>query len=508
MDIIKNPKIYSNPLKLLNLLKTKPEKYWIKRGEKRALTLFHMMADRVPAYKDFLKKSKISPKNIKSISDFKKVPTIDKDNYLRKYSIEKLCWDGKFKEKSWTIAATSGSSGEPFYFPRNKLQDLQYATTAELYLLNNFNIDKQSTLYINGFGMGIWIGGVFTYQAIKYVAENKKYNLSIITPGTSKEEIIKSVREFGNKFDQIIIGGYPPFIKDMIDDGTLGGIKWNDYNIKFVFSAEGFTEEFRDYIASKIGLKNTFTDTLNHYGTVDLGTMAHETPLSILTRRIINKNSLMDIFFHRGNKSPTLVQYLPEMFYFEEDENSLLCSAFSGLPLIRYDLKDNGGIFSLEQITNKLDQNNIQFKKLIDKNGLSEKVWNLPFIFIFERNDFTVKLSGANIYPEEIKKALLNKDFSSYITGKFTMTVNADERLNQKLHIYIETRKGKKINDELHETILSKIIKQLLNDNSEYRYLYTHFNKERLIPKIYFLSYEDPTYFNPGGKQKWVKKTT
>lgn len=35
------------------LLKTKPESYWNKLGEKRALQLFHLASEIVPAYKDF-----------------------------------------------------------------------------------------------------------------------------------------------------------------------------------------------------------------------------------------------------------------------------------------------------------------------------------------------------------------------------------------------------------------------------------------------------------------------
>ena len=146
------PTEFNQPLRLLSLLKEYPESFWIQKGEHRVLTLFHQMANHVPAYKDFLRKHHLDPDKIKTISDFKNVPTVDKDNYLREYSLESLCWDGDLKGRQMTIAATSGSTGEPFYFPREKLQDHQYSLTAELYLVNNFAIDKKSTLYINGFG--------------------------------------------------------------------------------------------------------------------------------------------------------------------------------------------------------------------------------------------------------------------------------------------------------------------------------------------------------------------
>lgn len=195
--------------KLQQRLKIKPESYWTKRGERMALTLFKEMSQRIPAYKDFLKKNGFDSKKVRTIEDFKQVPLIDKDNYLRQYPREMLCWDGEFSNRQWVISTTSGSTGEPFYFPRTDLQDEYYTLTAELYLRENFQIQNRTTLYIDAFAMGAWIGGVFTYEAIKRVAE-KGYKLSIITPGVNKVEVVNAVRKLGDHFDQVLIGCYPP----------------------------------------------------------------------------------------------------------------------------------------------------------------------------------------------------------------------------------------------------------------------------------------------------------
>ena len=190
----------------LNELIKRPALYWEKRGESFALQYFKKISQNIPAYNKFLKSKKIDPKQIKTISDFKKIPLVDKKNYLKKYPYEDLFVDSKFADKHWVISSTSGSTGVPFYFPRTDEQDLQYALTAELYLLTNFQINKKTTLYINGFAMGVWIGGLFTYQAIKHVASENKYKLSIINPGINKTEILNAVKKLGSYFDQIIIG--------------------------------------------------------------------------------------------------------------------------------------------------------------------------------------------------------------------------------------------------------------------------------------------------------------
>ena len=175
--------------------------------------------------------------------------------------------------------------------------------------------------------MGVWIGGVFTFSALREVA-NMGYPLSVMTPGINKLEVIRAIKNIGHEFDQIIIGSYAPFLKDILDDGVEAGIDWNKLPVKFVFSAEAFSEEFRDYLAEKTSI-DPLTDTLNHYGTVDLGTMAHETPYAIMIRRLAYKNKKLFVeLFGQDARTPTLAQYDPRLFYFEEfTPGSICCTA-------------------------------------------------------------------------------------------------------------------------------------------------------------------------------------
>lgn len=500
------PKGFKNITSLEEKLHTRPEKDWSKMGEMRALKLFHAMAERVPAYKDFLKKNSFKPDYVKSIKDFGKIPPIDKDNYLRAYTLPMLCWDGEFKDKPWTISTTSGSTGEPFYFPRNESQDWQYAISAELYLRSNFDIQNKSTLYIVAFPMGAWIGGLFTYEALKIIAETRNYNLSIITPGVHKKEVIAAVKQLGGQFDQVIIGSYAPFLKDILDDGEREGIRWGDYNLGFIFSAEAFSETFRDYVIEKAGLKDPLRRTLNHYGTVDLGTMAHETPVSILLRRELIKNPVAyEKIFNREKRLPTVAQYNPALFYFEDIEGVLHCSAFSGLPLVRYDLKDSGSIVSSKDLNEQLKSVNIDLSSLSKKAGISDTVWNLPYVCVYERNDFSVSFYAFQIYPEMIRRPLQDKSLDQFVTGKFTMLVDYDETGQQNLEINIELKADVIETEKLHNHLKSMLVEALLTDSSEYRETHKQYG-EKVHPIIILWPYEDETYFKAGVKQKWVKK--
>lgn len=486
-------------------LHERPEFAWVRSGQKQALNLFHAMAAEVPAYKDFLKSRKFSPSSVTRIADFSKIPPIDKDNYLRKYPTEMLCWRGDFTSRQWVISATSGSSGMPFYFPRSREQDSQYALSAELYLRSNFAIHKRTTLYIIAFPMGIWIGGVFTYEALKIISEKDEYKLSIMTPGIHKQEVIKAVKQFGKSFDQIIIGAYAPFLKDILEDGKHEGIRWSDYKVGFIFSAEAFTERFRDYVIRETKPDNILTATLNHYGTVDLGTMAHETPESILIRRELVDRQLLTVLFPENVRQPTFAQYHPGQFYFEEELGNLFCSANSGLPLVRYDLKDYGGILSQAHVHQRLLNAGIDIVQLKGQRKIDQSAWNLPFVYVYERNDFSVSYYAFQLYPDTIRHFVEQEELRIYLTGKFTIFVDYSKRGRQRLNLVFELQRNIEANNNLTASITQKLHQMLVEHSSEYRETFKIVGLA-VKPRVRLLPYEDVAYFKPGIKQKWVLK--
>lgn len=499
------PRGYRNAEVLHHRLHTVPERVWQKRGEERALELFRQMAQRVPAYQDFLKKHHFSPNSVQNIKDFGKIPPINKDNYLRQYPKEMLCWDGEFAHGQWVISTTSGSTGTPYYFPREHLQDLHYATVAELYLRTNFQIQQKSTLYIVAFPMGAWIGGLFTYEALKIVANNGGYDLSIITPGIHKQEVINAVKQLGKSFDQIIIGAYAPFLKDILDDGKREGIVWSDFDLGFVFSAEAFTENFRNYVFEITKPKNPLLCTLNHYGTVDLGTMAHETAETILIRRKLVEDNNLNVLLPENRRQPTLCQYNPDLFYFESESNNLFCTANSGLPLVRYDLKDYGGVISRKDVYRRLKQADINIDALIKEAKIEDSLWNLPYVYVYERNDFSVSYYAFLIYPDMIRRALQADELKDKITGKFTMLVDYDSTGRQRLDVHVELKHGLKAQPKLAQQVQDLIHNSLLEESSEYRET-AKMVGEAVKPIVTLWPYEDLTYFRPGTKQKWVMK--
>ena len=487
--------------KILKDIREKKSAYWEKVRERNALSLFHKAAERVPAYKDFLKKHGIAHRSIKTFNDFQSVPHTNKDNYLREYPLAALTWDNNI-QRSLVFTSTSGSTGAPFYFSRTNKLDWQYSVAQELFFSNR--PQKGPTLVIVCFGMGVWIGGLITYKAIELMSNRQKYPVSILTPGINKDEIFHALKSLAPHFRHTVLCGYPPFIKDLIDEAAERGVDLKALDVRYTFAAESFTEEFRDYIAEHSGIIDPSTGTMNVYGSADIGAMAFETPMSIGARRAaVMHGSLFKSLFSGTQKTPTLAQYIPEFICFESVERSILLTGDNSIPLIRYAIGDNGGVMSFTEFKNIVTDFEQMPKKTAEKLLAGPE---LPFVYIYERSDFSTKLYGAIIFPEHIKAGLMDRKVQKYVTSKFTMITQTNKQHDEYLEINVEMKKGVKSSSELKKMITESIVRHLRTKSAEYENNY-HQSPERQTPDIILWPYENQEYFKPGIKQKWVKKS-
>lgn len=504
MEFFNNEK--SKAEKILKAIKEKGSDFWMREREKQSLALFKKAAKNVPAYKDFLQKNKIQAEKIKTWQDFQGVPPVDKKSYLRQYPLEQLCWDGSLK-KPLVFTSTSGSTGEPFYFPRSESIDWQSSIIHELFFRQNSGYKDKSTLVVVCFGMGVWIGGLLTYEAFEMTSRRSDYPVSILTPGINKEEIFKALKKLSPKFDQTIVVGYPPFIKDLIDEASGQGIDISKLNPRLIFAAEVFTESFRDYISQKAGIRNPYLDIMHIYGSADIGTMAWETSVATLIKRLSLGNSdLFNKLFSPINKTPTLAQFNPSFVSFEAPDGEVFLTGDNAIPLIRYAIGDRGGVISFKDAVSNLEQHGYDIKNEIDKAGINGYVNELPLVYIYERSDMSTKLYGAIIHAEHIRDALRNKLLEGSLTGRFTMSTELTKNQDQYLEINVELKSNIEESETLRDITKKIIVESLLNNNSEYKNNY-NLIPDKVIPKLIFWSYEHPQYFKAGIKQKWIKKT-
>lgn len=459
------------------------EKELIKQAEKRVLSLFAKASKRVPAYQDFLKKHAINPVLIKTVADYKKIPITTKENYIDKYKFKERCWDGNL-ETMHMISTSSGTTGKPHFWPRNFKNEVEGAYIHELLFRYLFTIDKQKTLFINGFALGNWIAGTFTSACVNLIAL-KGYPLTMMSPGYNAEAIIEILEEVACEYKQVILSGHVPFLKEIAE---MAAKKKIFTNIKLLGTGQGITENWREYVLKTLGVKSDSISVINLYGSADSALMGFETPFSISLRRLFYNDLGLNKRFFREDRIPSLYNYDPRFTYFEAEKNELCITKNLGCPLFRYNIHDEGGIVSYAEMS---------------KNGdISEDQWQLPFVYLFGRDKFMVKIYGANVYSEHVEHALNHERLQSLLSGRNILQLEFDEDQNPQMICRIELNPDISATPELIKLIEEIFVEEIRRLNSEYKDMLNRMG-DKGKPKIILHEHGHPQYF-PKGK---IKKT-
>lgn len=468
----------------------------------QVLSLFHRVIQTVPAYHDFLQQQGVDPNQIETLDDFATLPLTTKDNYLRQFPLPRLCRDGKL-ETCDMIAVSSGSTGEPTFWPRFISDEYQISTRFEQIFADSFAADQKRTLAVVCFALGTWVGGMYTANCCRHLA-SKGYPLTVITPGNNKAEILRVVQALGPMFDQVVLLGYPPFLKDVIDTGLVEGISWPQYHLKWVMAGEVFSEAWRDLVGERVGSTRPCFDSASLYGTADAGVLGNETPLSICIRRFLADHPTIAAELFGESRLPTLVQYDPKSRYFEvTEEGTLLFSGDNGIPLIRYHICDRGGILSYDQMLAFLQARGFDAVATLQQQG-HVPIRPLPFVYVFGRSHFTVSFFGANIYPENVTVGLEQLEICDWVTGKFVMQVQTDADQNSHLVIDVELAPDEVASPARTDAIAASVLHQLRRLNSEFA---NYVPESYQTPQIYLRPNGDPAYFPVGVKHRYTRPT-
>lgn len=379
------------------------------------LELFRQVSAQVPAYGAFLAERGIDPDDVQTMVDFTALPILDKASYHSRFPLPQLCRGGRLDANDM-IAVSSGSSGTPTIWPRSPIDELATTPRFEQVFRDGFAAHERSTLAVVCFPLGTWVGGLFTLACIRQLTI-KGYPITVVAPGNNKAEILRVLPELAPHFDQTVLLGYPPFVKDVVDTGVAAGIDWTSYAVKLVLAGEVFSEEWRDLLAERTGMRDPVRDVASLYGTADAGVLATETPLSVAIRRFLAGRPDLARRLFGDSRLPTLAQYDPASRFFETRDGTLLFTADNGIPLIRYHIADEGGLVPHADMLAFCAANGF----VPDAPGP-----DLPFVFVFGRSLFTVSYFGANVYPENVTVGLEQPGVSSWVTGKFVLETVED----------------------------------------------------------------------------------
>jgi phenylacetate-CoA ligase len=451
----------------------------------------------VPAYREFLGEHGIAADEIRTPQDFARLPLTTKEGYLRRHALAELCRGGALEDCDM-VAVSSGSTGQPTVWPRFLSDELSVAARFEQVFHDSFEADRRRTLAVVCFALGTWVGGMYTAACCRHLAA-KGYPLVVATPGNNRDEILRVVEELGPAFEQVVLLGYPPFVKDVIDSGLARGVEWPRYGIRLVLAGEVFSEEWRTLVGGRTGSTSPCGDSASLYGTADAGVLGCETPLSVAIRRFLAREPEAAAALFGEARLPTLVQYDPTSRFFETKDGTLLFTGDNGVPLVRYHIADEGGLVGFDEMLSFLGERGFDPSAELGGGRVARP---LPFVYVFGRSHFTVSYFGANVYPENVTVGLEQPPVCDWVTGKFVLESREDSDRNRHLALVVELAPGVEADTEKERAIAESVVGELVRLNSEFA---NYVPPEHRRPRVELRAPGDPEWFPVGVKHRYTR---
>lgn len=435
-------------------------------GVKTALSTFQSAVRDVDAYPVFLSDQGFDPNTVRTAEDFARIPPMTKANYIAAYNLSQLMV-GSSATAACIWSSSSGSSGSSSYWPRAELS-VEQSVLLHDRILRQLGADSTKTLVVVCFAMGNWIGGTYTLRAIELLRD-KGFPVSAVAPGVHVDAVRESISKLGALYEQVIVAGYPPFVRDVLDGAGPAVLS---LDLKFLLAGESIAEEWRDGILSLVGKCQRPEDICLVYGTADAGMMGHETPTTIAVRRLALADSRLDhALFGGAAASSTLVEYDSSMRYVETDEDGfLLFTVDNTIPLVRYRINDIGRVLTASEIESELDGLGIDLE-------ITTTTAASGFIVLERRADVATSFYAVNIYPEPVRTALADRAFADITTGKFFFTEHLGDDLRACLSLHVELRAGiesaMRADAACADSIRRRVVEALRSASTEFCELHT-----------------------------------
>jgi phenylacetate-CoA ligase len=468
----------------------------MRQAEEKVLTLFHQAAANVPAYNAFLKKSGVYPADIRTMDDFRQLPLTDKENYIDAYDLASRSWFGKLS-LSHFVAVSSGTTGQPHLWPRTLQTELEGARQHEFFLQEFFEVNQRKTLVIDGFYMGNSMAGTFTLACLQLL-QLKGLPFTITTPGPSDKDILTFIHALHREFDQTIIFGYPPLLKEVVHQVCQHQDVIDVTKLRLVCAGQAFTENWRDYLLNKLGGMVNKPPIMSVYGSSDAGLMGFETLLSIQIRRSLAKQDDITQYFFGDERLPSLYVYDPRTIFFESPAGELCFTINNGAQFIKYNINDRGDVIPFQQMISLMRQH------LPDsQDWVSNNCGAFPFVYVFGRDRFMAKVCGVPIYSEYVQQALNHASLAPYVTGNFVLENVEDDDHNILLVCRVELEQGIQAEAELQKAMSEIFIQEFITLSPLYKNILGIMG-EKAKPHIILYDYQDSQYFDPDGSKKFA----
>lgn len=418
-------------------------------GKWKAWLVYEYAKKNVPAYAQFIEQNEKKEVSVTGWDpDFTAIPPMEKESYIKKYSIEARCAGGKLPKTGAVIDESSGTSGMPNNWVRGtkERRAVKYALQTAVHFL----VGDKPIFYINAFALGPWATGMNVSMSLVDIAVLK-------STGPDVKKIEHTLNLFGPSYNYII-SGYPPFLKGLIDSTA---VDWGKYRIIVFFGGEGMSEGMRDY------LLNGFQKIYGSYGASDLEiNIAAENDFTIaLRRKMISNKELYEKIVKHGTL-PMVFQYNPLDYYIESNKEGellvTLCRKENIAPKVRYNIHDLGHVLRFPELRKILSEVGLSL------NDIGPTQTDLPLLFHYGRSDMSVAFYGSKIIPSEIEDIIFRNALFAKEVNSFSLITTEDKNANKRLILALEMNEGKEPLSNKKD-VAQKVFDELKNINQDYR---------------------------------------
>jgi phenylacetate-CoA ligase len=420
-------------------------------GTWRLWLAFEQARKRVPAYTQLLAEHGEPQVGLRGFTpDFSALPVTDKENYVRRFSIEERCRDGRMPLRGAVIDESSGSSGEPSNWVRGPEERADGRKLLHLGLRQAFG--DEPLFLINAFALGPWATGMAVSMGAVDVAVLKSV-------GPDVQKIEKTLALFGPKY-RYLIAGYPPFLKQLVESAE---IDWAAFDCYAAVGGESMSEALRTYLGK------AFKRVYSSFGASDLEiNIATENDFTIALRQLIadqpELSRALDLPEH--SSLPMVFQYNPLDYYVETNEQGELvisiCRVGTVSPKLRYNLHDLGCAVPFAKVADALRGAGV------DAVALAEHYLDLPLLFHWGRSDQTVAFYGANVTPADVQEVVFSLPELAQRVAGFALLPGEDEQANKTLVFAFELTEGSEPPTDAGG-LRVRVIERLAAVNQDYR---------------------------------------
>ena len=333
----------------------------IARQQLEGLRFTVRQAFKSPQYRKRLEACGVTPDDITSLDDLRRLPTVDVEDLREGYPLPLLCVP---EEEVVRIHASSGTTGKATVVGYTK-RDIETWAECAARSLAAAGATANDIVQVS-YGYGLFTGGLGAH----YGAERLGATVIPMSGGSTKRQV-QLMRDFG----ATVLCCTPSYALHLHDAGLEIGINIKDLPLRLgVFGAEPWTEEMRREIEDKLGITAT-----NIYGLSEI--MGPGVSQSCAKEQ--HGMHIWEDHFLPEIIDPVSGEILPEG---STGELVITTLTKQGIPLVRYRTRD---ITSLNYTPCSCGRTHVRMNRITG------------------RSDDMLIIRGVNVFPSQIESLLL-----------------------------------------------------------------------------------------------------